>query len=61
MMLLVPIIQILAFNITNTHKYSIVSVIDNLIKGAAGQALQNLNLMYGFNETEGLESSPFYL
>lgn len=44
-----------------THVLTIVSVIDNLIKGAAGQAIQNLNLMYGLNETEGLESSPFYL
>jgi N-acetyl-gamma-glutamyl-phosphate reductase len=32
----------------------IVSAIDNLVKGAAGQALQNLNLMLGFNETEAL-------
>ena len=32
----------------------ITSVIDNLIKGAAGQAIQNMNLMYGFNEVEGL-------
>ncbi len=32
----------------------IVSVIDNLVKGAAGQALQNLNLMLGFDEAEGL-------
>ncbi len=32
----------------------ITSVIDNLVKGAAGQALQNMNIMYGFNETEGL-------
>ena len=31
-----------------------VSCIDNLIKGAAGQALQNMNLMFNFNETEGL-------
>lgn len=44
-----------------THVLTIVSVIDNLIKGAAGQAIQNLNLMFGLNETEGLESSPFYL
>ena len=34
----------------------ILSVIDNLIKGAAGQAIQNMNLMFGFNETEGLLS-----
>jgi N-acetyl-gamma-glutamyl-phosphate reductase len=32
----------------------IVSVIDNLVKGAAGQAVQNMNLVLGFDETEGL-------
>ncbi|MCC7154438.1 MAG: N-acetyl-gamma-glutamyl-phosphate reductase [Bryobacterales bacterium] len=32
----------------------VVSVIDNLVKGAAGQAVQNMNLMLGFAETEGL-------
>ena len=30
------------------------SAIDNLVKGAAGQAVQNMNLMFGFEETEGL-------
>lgn len=30
------------------------SVIDNVIKGASGQAIQNMNVMYGFEETEGL-------
>lgn len=34
----------------------VVSAIDNLVKGAAGQALQNLNLMLGFEETAGLAS-----
>ncbi len=33
----------------------ILSVIDNLVKGAAGQALQNMNLMFGFPETVGLD------
>jgi N-acetyl-gamma-glutamyl-phosphate reductase len=33
----------------------IVSVIDNLVKGAAGQAIQNLNLMFGFEQTAGLK------
>jgi N-acetyl-gamma-glutamyl-phosphate reductase len=33
----------------------IVSVIDNLLKGAASQAVQNFNRMYGFPETEGLQ------
>lgn len=32
----------------------VISAIDNLVKGAAGQAVQNMNLIYGFEETEGL-------
>jgi len=32
----------------------ILSAIDNLVKGAAGQAVQNMNIMFGFEETEGL-------
>ena len=36
----------------------ILSVIDNLVKGAAGQAVQNMNIMFGFNETTGLEIVP---
>jgi N-acetyl-gamma-glutamyl-phosphate reductase len=36
----------------------VLSVIDNLTKGAAGQAIQNMNLMYGFEETTGLEQVP---
>ena len=35
-------------------KLHIVSVIDNLLKGASGQAVQNMNLMFGFDEKEGL-------
>ena len=38
----------------------VVSVIDNLVKGSAGQALQNFNLMYGFDETLGLEQLPLF-
>jgi N-acetyl-gamma-glutamyl-phosphate reductase len=34
----------------------IVSVIDNLVKGAAGQAVQNMNIMMGFDEAEGLKN-----
>jgi N-acetyl-gamma-glutamyl-phosphate reductase len=37
-----------------TGRAVVVSAIDNLVKGAAGQAVQNLNLMLGFTETEGL-------
>ena len=36
----------------------IVSVIDNMLKGSAGQAAQNMNLMYGFKETEGIDFVP---
>ncbi|MDO9137169.1 MAG: N-acetyl-gamma-glutamyl-phosphate reductase, partial [Lutibacter sp.] len=32
----------------------ITSAIDNLLKGASGQAIQNMNLMLGLNESEGL-------
>jgi N-acetyl-gamma-glutamyl-phosphate reductase len=37
-----------------TGRAVVVSAIDNLVKGAAGQAVQNMNLMFGFPETEGL-------
>ncbi len=36
----------------------VLSVIDNLIKGAAGQAVQNMNIMFGLPETEGLWQLP---
>lgn len=36
----------------------IVSVIDNLVKGASGQAIQNMNVKFGFNEGDGLENLP---
>jgi N-acetyl-gamma-glutamyl-phosphate reductase len=39
-------------------KLHIVSVIDNLLKGASGQAVQNMNLMCGFDEREGLRLKP---
>jgi N-acetyl-gamma-glutamyl-phosphate reductase len=39
----------------------IVSCIDNLIKGAAGQAIQNMNIMCSLDENEGLESTGWYL
>ena len=38
----------------------IISVIDNLIKGAAGQAIQNMNLKYKFKEDEGLNFNPVF-
>ena len=37
----------------------ILSVIDNLVKGAAGQAIQNMNIMFGIDETTGLDCPAF--
>ena len=43
-----------------TNRLTIISVIDNLVKGAAGQAIQNVNLMNGWNERTGLIDIPMY-
>lgn len=43
-----------------TNTVIVMSVIDNLIKGAAGQAVQNMNLMCGFDEVEGLNTLAVY-
>ena len=40
----------------NGNTVIILSVIDNLLKGAAGQAIQNMNIMFGLRESQGLES-----
>lgn len=40
------------------NKLMILSVTDNLLKGASGQAVQNMNLMFGLDETEGLKLKP---
>lgn len=39
----------------------VVSALDNVVKGAAGQAVQNMNLMFGFDEKTGLDNAGFYL
>ena len=39
----------------------VISNIDNLVKGAAGQAVQNMNIMFGLNEDEGLSSAGYYM
>ena len=43
-----------------TGRVIIMGAIDNLVKGAAGQAVQNMNLMFGFEETEGLKLAPMF-
>ncbi len=44
----------------NNNRIVIVSVIDNMIKGASGQAVQNMNVMFNLKETEGLSPYPYY-
>ena len=43
-----------------TGRLIVVSVIDNVVKGAAGQAVQNMNIMFGWKETAGLDMLPVY-
>jgi N-acetyl-gamma-glutamyl-phosphate reductase len=43
-----------------TKRVTVISVIDNLVKGASGQAVQNLNLMNGWDEATGLGFVPVY-
>ena len=43
-----------------TGRIIMVGAIDNLVKGAAGQAVQNMNLMFGLDETEGLKLVPMF-
>jgi len=43
-----------------TERLVVVSVLDNLVKGAAGQAIQNMNAMLGFAETTGLDAPAVY-
>jgi N-acetyl-gamma-glutamyl-phosphate reductase len=42
-----------------TGRLVLISAIDNLVKGAAGQAVQNMNLMEGFDQTDGLLQTPY--
>lgn len=43
-----------------TNRIIMMGAIDNLVKGAAGQAVQNMNLMFGLPESEGLELVPIF-
>ena len=45
---------------SQSDRFIIVSVIDNLVKGASGQAVQNMNLMLGLPEDAGLDLTPVY-
>ena len=43
-----------------TGRIIMMGALDNLVKGAAGQAVQNMNLMFGLKESEGLEFVPMF-
>lgn len=43
-----------------TNRIIIMGAMDNLVKGAAGQAVQNMNLLFGIEETEGLRQVPMF-
>lgn len=43
-----------------TNRIVMMGAMDNLVKGAAGQAVQNMNLMFGLEETEGLQLVPMF-
>ena len=43
-----------------TNRVIMMGALDNLVKGAAGQAVQNMNLMFGFKESEGLLTVPMF-
>jgi N-acetyl-gamma-glutamyl-phosphate reductase len=43
-----------------TKRIIMMGALDNLVKGAAGQAVQNMNLMFGFEENEGLKMAPLF-
>lgn len=45
---------------TRTNRIIMMGAMDNLVKGAAGQAVQNMNLMFGFEEAEGLKLVPMF-
>jgi N-acetyl-gamma-glutamyl-phosphate reductase len=45
---------------TRTKRVIIISAIDNLVKGAAGQAVQNMNILCGNKEDAGLQTAPLY-
>ncbi len=52
--------QIGGISLDDEDHLVVVSAIDNLVKGASGQAVQNMNIMFGFDETEGLKEVGLY-
>ena len=48
------------FRSERTNRVVMMGALDNLVKGAAGQAVQNMNIMYGLEETMGLQLVPMF-
>ncbi|MDP3692241.1 N-acetyl-gamma-glutamyl-phosphate reductase [Bradyrhizobium sp.] len=53
-------VQIGVFADRIKNRAIVISVLDNLVKGSAGQAIQNMNLMFGLPEAAGLEQIPLF-
>ena len=43
-----------------TNRIIMMGAMDNLVKGAAGQAVQNMNILFGLPENEGLQQIPMF-
>jgi LysW-gamma-L-alpha-aminoadipyl-6-phosphate/LysW-L-glutamyl-5-phosphate reductase len=52
--------DVAAFHDTEAGRVVVIAALDNLMKGAAGQAVQACNIRYGLPETQGLSSLPIY-
>ena len=52
--------QIGGISLDDEDQLVVISAIDNLVKGASGQAVQNMNIMFGFDETTGLKEVGLY-
>jgi N-acetyl-gamma-glutamyl-phosphate reductase len=53
-------VQIGVFSDRIKKRAIVISTLDNLVKGSAGQAIQNMNLMFGFPEATGLEQIALF-
>ncbi|MGM8884949.1 N-acetyl-gamma-glutamyl-phosphate reductase [Psychrobacter sp. 1U2] len=51
-------LRIAIYQDNDRHELTVLVVQDNLVKGAAGQAVQNMNVMFGFEESMGLNAAP---
>ncbi|WP_246473265.1 N-acetyl-gamma-glutamyl-phosphate reductase [Treponema parvum] len=51
--------DIQVYTVNDSKMLEIISTLDNMVKGASGQAVQNMNLMFGFEETSGIDFIPY--